>query len=275
MGDQEKDSEMNVAEKKPLSYRLKKSMNKHLFRGVIAIVCFFVIWEILVKLQVPIIKNIPPVEEVIGGLFGVIILPKYWASWPASFFRILTGFAIAQIVGVPLGLAMAVNRYFKDTTFPIIEMLRPIPPVGWIPIAIIFCPTREMSVIFVAFLGAFWIVIVNVLGGAANIDIRIKRAAFSLGASPRYVFWKVILPATLPSIFTGMVVGMGITWETVVAAEMIAGRGGLGYMLWEFYLAYKLGALIVCMISIGIAGYISSALVRFLGDKLMPWRKLF
>jgi len=256
-------------------HRLKKAYNIRLIRAVIAIASFFILWEILCKLQAPIFKNIPPVEEVVMGFLDVVLLPKYWASWPASFSRILSGFLFAQIIGVPLGLAMAVNRSSKNLIFPIIEILRPIPPVGWIPIAIIFWPTREMSVIFVAFLGAFWIVIVNVLGGAASIDNRLKRAALSLGATQMDVFWKIILPATLPSIFTGMVVGMGITWEMVVAAEMIAGRGGLGYMLWEFYLSFKLGALIVCMISIGVAGYMSSALVRFVGRKLMPWRNLF
>jgi len=260
---------------KTLPARMKKIYNVHAFRAMFAIVGFFILWEILCKLKFPVFRNIPPVEEVIMGLWDVIFLPKYWASWPASFFRIISGFLLAQLVGVPLGLAMAVNRYAKDTVFPIIEILRPIPPVGWIPVAIIFWPTREMSVIFVAFLGAFWIVIVNVLGGAAAIDLRLRRAALSLGASRRDIFWKIILPATLPSIFTGMVVGMGITWEMVVAAEMIAGRTGLGYMLWEFYLTYKLGALIVCMISIGIAGYISSGLVRLAGRKLMPWRRQF
>ena len=266
--------EIRAVKKNPFA-RLKNKYGAHFIRAMIAIVSFFVLWEVLCKLKIPIIRNVPPVEDVLKGLWGVIFLPKYWASWPASFFRILSGFLLAQIVGVPLGLAMATNRYAKDSIFPIIEILRPIPPVGWIPVAIIFWPTREMSVIFVAFLGAFWIVIVNVLGGAATIDVRLKRAALSLGASRRDVFWKIILPATLPSIFTGMIVGMGITWEMVVAAEMIAGRGGLGYMLWEFYLTYKLGELIVCMISIGIAGYISSALVRWAGRRLMPWRRLF
>lgn len=261
--------------KNSISKQFGKKMNIHLVRGIIAIISFFVLWEILVKIKFPIIRNIPPVEEVFRGFNELIFTQKYWASWPASFARILIGFMCAQIVGIPLGLAMAVNRYYRNTLFPIIEILRPIPPVGWIPVAIIFWPTREMSVIFIAFLGAFWIVIINVLGGAANIDIRLKRAALSLGASPRYVFWKIILPGTLPSIFTGMVVGMGITWEMVVAAEMIAGRQGLGYMLWEFYLSYKMGPLIVCMISIGVAGYISSSLVRLLGDRVMPWRRLF
>ena len=121
----------------------------------------------------------------------------------------------------------------ESLVFPPFEILRPIPPLAWVFIFILFWSIMEMSIIFVIFLGAFYTVVINVLGGARNVDVRLGRAAISLGARNWDIFCKIILPATLPSIFTGMTVGMGITWEVVVAAEMLAGRSGLGYLTWS------------------------------------------
>ena len=166
------------------------------------------------------------------------------------------GFLLAQIVGVPLGLMMAMHRASFDTTFPIVEILRPIPPVAWIPISIIFWPTRELSVIFIVFLGAFWIVLLNTIGGASNIDPNYKRAALSLGSTPRdHVLAHHPAGDRCRPSSPGMAVGMGIAWEMVVAAEMVAGRTGLGYLLWQSFEVNAIAQCIVCMISIGIAGY--------------------
>src|SRR6185437_15259416 len=107
--------------------------------------------------------------------------------------------------------------------------------------------------------GAFFTVVLNVLGGARNIDVRYLRAARSLGSRRRDIFFRIVLPATLPSIFIGMAVGMGITWEVVVAAEMIAGKSGLGYLTWSSYVGGNYPLIVIGMISIGIAGYVSSS----------------
>ena len=144
--------------------------------------------------------------------------------------------------------------------------------MAWIPVSIIFWPTRELSVLFIVFLGAFWIVLLNTIGGASNIDQNYKRAALSLGRIPRDLFWRIILPATIPSIITGMAVGIGIAWEMVVAAEMVAGRTGLGYLLWQSFEINAIAQCIVCMISIGFAGYVSSEIIRVLGRYAAPWQ---
>ncbi len=272
------------------------------WRGLVALLSFVIIWEILSKyfpmltehlgmmeeragkvvpLSVPWIGKVPPPTEVIAAWGEVFFLPGYWESWYMSTGRVFAGFLIAQLVGIPFGLLLAVNRYFRDIFFPPFEILRPIPPLAWVPASIVFWPTTEMSIAFVTFLGAFFTIVINVLGGARSIDVRYLRAAQSMGASQWDLFYRIILPGTLPSIFTGAAVGMGITWEVVLAGEMISGgggqqaSGGLGFFIWSSYMGGTVATVIVGMISIGIAGYLSSSLIRVIGEHSMPWRKLF
>ena len=244
-------------------------------RGVISVVGLLLVWELGRRLQVPFFAAVPAPSEVVVALRKVIGSGRFWGDWAASYSRVLVGFAAAQIIGIPLGLAMAMNRTFYHFAFSPLEMLRPIPPLAWVPTAIIFWPTTELSIAFVIFLGAFFTVVLNVLGGARNIDERHIRAAASFGSQRRDIFWKIVLPATLPSIFTGMAVGMGITWEVVVAAEMIAGKSGLGYFTWSSYIGGNYPQIIVGMISIGLAGYFSSGLIRILGKLATPWQRQF
>ena len=278
--------------------------NLTFWRGLIALLSFVIIWEILSKyfpmltehlgmmeesagkqklvpVTVPWIGKVPPPTEVVAAWGEVFFLPGYWESWYMSTGRVFAGFLMAQLVGIPFGLLLAVNRYFRDIFFPPFEILRPIPPLAWVPASIVFWPTTEMSIAFVTFLGAFFTIVINVLGGARSIDVRYLRAAQSMGASQWDLFYRIILPGTLPSIFTGAAVGMGITWEVVLAGEMISGgggqqaSGGLGFFIWSSYMGGTTATVIVGMISIGIAGYLSSSLIRFIGDHSMPWRKLF
>ena len=255
-------------------------------RGVGAIIIFVIIWHIGSQLDewtgydLLGIGLVPPPAHVFTAFLEVIPLHGYWMSWVASFGRVITGFLVAMLIGIPFGLLLAVNRYFRGVFFPPFEILRPIPPLAWVPASLIFWPTNEMSIAFVTFLGAFFTIVINVLGGARSIDISYLRAAQSMGASQFDLFWKIVLPGTLPSIFTGAAVGMGITWEVVLAAEMISGGGtqgggGLGFFIWNSYMGGSLEQIVVGMISIGIAGYLSSSAIRRIGFHLMPWRRLF
>ena len=263
---------MSAKRKIPL---LDKIRSVSFRRGATAIVIGLLLWEMGRALELPLLHAMPAPSEVISVLGFLFFEPSFWANWASSFARVLAGFSLAQLVGVPLGLAMAASRTLYGVVFPPFEILRPIPPLAWVPISIIFWPTTESSITFVIFLGAFYTVVINVLGGARNIDVRLTRGAISLGARPWDIFTRIVLPATLPSIFTGMAVGMGITWEVVVAAEMIAGKSGLGYLTWSSYVGGFYPQIVVGMISIGIAGYISSSAIRKLGEWCMPWRRQF
>lgn len=256
-----------------------------LFQGIISIVAFLALWEAgsrskeWLGFPLPWIGIVPPPSTVAVAWAGLLDDLGYWQSWYMSAFRVLGGFLTAMVIGIPFGLFMAVNRTFYGMFFPSFEVLRPIPPLAWVPASIIFWPTQELSIMFVTFLGAFYTVVINVLGGARAIDARYVQAALSLGYSQWSIFRRVVLPAAVPSIVVGAAVGMGITWEVVVAAEMISGGGqsiggsggGLGFFIWNSYNGGLYDAIVVGMISIGIAGYLSSGALRMFGGIFTPW----
>jgi NitT/TauT family transport system permease protein len=158
-------------------------------------------------------------------------------------------------------------------TFPVLEVIRPIPPLAWLPISILFWPSSEMTMIYLTFLGAFFPILINVLAGIDNIDQRYIQAALSLGASKRSLFWKILVPGALPSLFTGLTIAIAITWEVVIAAEMASGDNGLGYLTWNSYMSHSMVGILVGMLSIGIAGIVSSQAIAWLGRNVMPWLK--
>jgi NitT/TauT family transport system permease protein len=280
---------------------------RSLARGLFSIVAFLLLWELgsrskrwlgadifapmrealgvmgFKKTYLPWVGAIPAPSEVLTAWAGVITDAGYWQSWYKSMFRVLAGFTAAMLIGIPFGLLLAVNRKAFGICFPVFEVLRPIPPLAWVPASIIFWPTQEMSIAFVTFLGAFYTIVINVVGGAKSIDQRYFQAAQSMGSSKWDIFRRIILPGTLPSIMVGSAVGMGITWEVVVAAEMISGGGsqtggtgggGLGFFIWNSYVGGSYQQIVVGMISIGIAGFISSELLRALGQYVTPWLRL-
>jgi len=255
-------------------------------RAVIAVAAVCIFWQLgatsrgWLGFSLPVIGAIPAPDAVAAAWVKLIHDPGYWQSWEQSFLRVALGFAAATSVGVPFGLALATNSTFRGFAFPVFELLRPIPPLAWVPAAIIFWPTQELSIDFVIFLGGFYTMVLNVLGGAETIDARLIQAARSMGASRWNIFRRLILPGVLPSIGVGMEVAIGITWEVVVAAEMISGggsgsatssSGGLGFFIWNSYVGGSYPNIIVGMISIGIAGYLSSAVVRRCVARLTPW----
>lgn len=262
-------------------------------RAVAALVVFCVFWELgsrsgdLIGVHIPAVSAVPPPSRVLAAWITLLGNKGYWQSWYLSSLRVFGGFGAAMLFGIPLGLMLALNRRIYQTLFPAFEVLRPIPPLAWVPAAILFWPTQELSIGFITFLGAFYTIVINVIGGARHIDARYIQSAYAMGATRMNVFRRIILPATLPSIVVGAAVGMGITWEVVVAAEMISGGGssmggagmsggtggGLGFFIWNSYTGGSYEQIIVGMISIGIVGYISSSMIRLLGHLVTPWFK--
>lgn len=271
-----------------MTNRLKKKiLSKASLRALISLVVFVVLWELGARskqwlgFSLPWIGQVPAPSAVLKVWAGLLTDVGYWQSWYLSLFRVLAGFLAAMLLGIPFGLLMAVSKNFYGIGFPSFEILRPIPPLAWVPVSIIFWPTQELSIAFVTFLGAFFTVVINVVGGARSIDVRFFQSAQAMGSSKWDIFRRVVLPATLPSIVVGSSVGMGITWNVVVAAEMISGGGsqsggsggGLGFFIWNSYVGGSYEQIVVGMISIGIAGYVCSELLRSLGGFFTPWLK--
>ncbi len=206
-------------------------------------------------------------------MFGISIYSSvYYRHIWASCWRIIQAFLLATALGVPLGLFMGWKKVFKDYTFPLFELLRPIPMLAWVPLAILMFPGYEASVIYVTFLGSFFVTTLNTLLGVESIDEAYFRAALCLGSKPRHLFFHVIVPGALPFIFTGLQISMGYAWFCLVAGEMIAGSYGLGYLIWNAYMEFQEPVLIIAMITLGFLGWFSSALIRILARRLMQWQ---
>lgn len=185
--------------------------------------------------------------------------------------RIFLGFSLAALIAVPLGLLMGRYRLLREIVFPVTEVLRPIPAIAWVPMSIMLWPSNEESIVFITFLGSFFPILINTMHGMASVDPILVRAARCLGAREAAIFREVYFPAALPHIFTGLVVGMGVAWVSLIAAEMISGQFGIGYFTWEAYSLIQYDDIALGMISIGVLGLLSSFLIRSAGILAMPW----
>ena len=244
-------------------------------RKVLSILIIIFLWHIVTTFHIPPFARVPTPYSVWEEALRYIPTNTFINNMLFSMGRVFVGFMAGCAVGIPLGLFMGWNRHVKDFVFPTFETLRPIPIISWIPLSVIMFPTTEISIVFLVFLGAFYPVTLNTLLGVESVPRNYINGALSLGSKPWDVFIHVILPGAYPSIFTGMTVGMGLTWVMVVAAEMVAGGYGLGYMTWESYILITYPRIILGMFSIGAAGYLFSTIVRAIGKRVMPWRKLF
>lgn len=220
------------------------------------------------------IPGLPSPEAVMTAYIGEFNRLDFWISTIQSTIRVLVSFAVAAFVGIPLGLAIGRYSAFADLTFPALEMLRPIPPIAWIPFTILVLPAAELSIMFITFLGAFFPILLNTVQGARSVEVGYSRAAQSLGAGSFQTFRHVIYPGALPAIHAGMIVGMGLAWVNLIAAEMVAGGTGLGFLTWSAYTSGSYAVIIVGIITIGLLGAASSTLVRWFANWQIGWQEV-
>ena len=215
-----------------------------------------------------------------GWIFGSpgMGLNPYLGSWMSnvqySSMRVAQGFFLAALIGVPLGLLIGWSRLVQQLFDPLIQSLRPIPITAWLPFSIALFGIRDMGAIFLIFLGGFYAIVVNTTQGARDVERNLVRAALMMGASPWTLLMRVILPAALPNIFTGMRLGLGIAWTAVVAAEMVAVKSGLGYVLWDAYYVGRMDIVFADMASIGMMGFLSDRLIIWIERRVLTWRLL-
>ncbi|MFG1477971.1 ABC transporter permease [Xanthobacter sp. V4C-4] len=216
-------------------------------------------------------RNVPPPTEVAEAGLELLASSKLLAHVTSSLWRVLSGFALAALAGIGIGVAVGRSRLAGDMLMPPLELLRPIPAVAWIPLAILMFPSSELSMIFITFTGALFPILLSTIHGVESVDPRLVAAARSLGAGRGAILWDVVLPAAAPGIFTGLAIGMGTSWFCLVTAEMISGQFGIGYYTWESYTIQNYPHIVVGMVLIGLLGMGSSALLRRAGALATPW----
>ena len=242
-----------------------------------SITVFVSCWEVLTVNHMDLyvrFVNVPSPADVLASAVRALHSPEFANHVLMSCRRIAIGFILASLVAVPLGLLMGRFAVLREIVFPVSELLRPIPAIAWVPMAIMLWPTSEESIVFITFIGSFFPILLNTLHGMTTVDPVLVRAARSLGATEAAVFREVYLPAALPEIFTGLTVGMGVAWVSLIAAEMISGQFGIGYFTWQAYSLVQYDDIAMGMITIGVLGLLSSWVVTVVGRVLMPWRSL-
>jgi NitT/TauT family transport system permease protein len=240
-----------------------------------SICLLFAFWYLGTKYQLEAyirFKNVPTPAAVLQQALEVTSSSKFLVNVLSSVRRILLGFAIATLLGVGLGLMIGKYQRVREFCMPVIEVLRPIPAIAWVPMSIMLWPSNEASIVFITFVGAVFPILLNTVHGVHTLDRVLLNAGRSLGANELQLFWFIILPGVLPSVFTGLAVGMGVAWVSLIAAEMISGQFGVGYLTWEAYSLVNYPAIVLGMLTIGVLGLVCSGAIHMVGQLVMPWR---
>lgn len=217
---------------------------------------------------------VPPPGDVAKAAWGLATSSKLMPHLTSSVARVFAGYLTAALLGIAIGLFIGRWKLMESILLPPLEVLRPIPAVAWIPLAILMFPSSELSMIFITFTGALFPILLNTIHGVDAVDKRLVASARSLGASPSAILREIILPGAAPSIITGLSIGMGTSWFCLVTAEMISGQWGIGYYTWESYMIQRYPDIVVGMLLIGVLGMGSSLLIKTAGRFLIPWYHL-
>jgi ABC-type nitrate/sulfonate/bicarbonate transport system permease component/CRP-like cAMP-binding protein len=247
---------------------------------LIGFALFLGFWYLAVEVwKLPRFREMPGITGVVkewlspSPTYGLSLYTgEYYQHIAMSVWRVAQAFFLATLLGVPVGLLLGWSRKFKEYVFPVFETLRPIPVLAWVPLAIVMFIATESAVVYLAFLASFFATALNTMLGVESLDESYIRAANCLGADQWQVFRHVIIPGALPFIFTGLQISIGVSWFSLVAAEMVSGQYGLGYVINTSYMMVRYPTIIIGMATLGIVGYATSAMVRIAGDYLMEWR---
>ncbi|VVB86584.1 Binding-protein-dependent transport system inner membrane component [uncultured archaeon] len=259
---------------------------KGLVINILSLISFVILWHILVLLAREQIFNIPfmkmkdlptPLETwyaLVGSMFTHTYGPGFtygiFDHIKASLVRVVQGGVLAFIIGVPVGIGIGYSRLIHNILNPIIEIVRNMPPMAWIPLAIFILVTGGS--IFIVFIGVVFPIILNTIYGVRSTDARIIDAARTLGASEAQIVAKVLIPSAFPSIIAGLRIGFGVGWMAIVAAEMvIQSPVGLGYFIWNMGDLGRYAEMVAGMIVIGVVGYIMNISILLVQKRFVKW----
>jgi NitT/TauT family transport system permease protein/sulfonate transport system permease protein len=240
-------------------------------RHLVGFASFIGIWQFLATIGWINPVLLPSPERLVAAAWdlfdqGVLVTHTFASLW-----RVLVGFLLAALVGIAFGVVLGWSPILSDLVRPIVESLRPIPPIAWTPIAILWFGIGNAPSYFLVFIGAVFPVFVNTFSAVRNIDRTQINAALCLGARPGILIRDILIPASLPIIFPGLRIALGVGWMCVVAAELIAAQSGLGYMIQQNRVLLQTQNVVTGMITIGLVGFAMSAAMSMLERRLIPW----
>lgn len=242
--------------------------------GSLGVLCFSALWQLICMVG---LLKLPTPLKVIADTWDLIIDPFYEGSgndvglgWQilSSLRRVAIGFSLAAVAGVSLGMLIGSSRVLYDAVDPILQVLRPVPPLAWLPISLAAMRDNEPAAIFVIFITAIWPIIINTIVGVQQIPKDYKNVARVLRLSRKDYFLNILVPATVPYVFTGLRIGIGLSWLAIVAAEMLIGGVGIGFFIWDAWNSSLISEIIVAVIYVGIVGLVLDRSVAFVGRLL-------
>ncbi len=236
---------------------------------------FLAVWQALSDFGVVRALLLPPPSKIAAAFGSMLINGELLRHLGVSLARVLAGFLIAGVLGIALGVAIGLSRRLDRATDLVIQLMKPIPPIAWIPLTILWFGIGEESKVFIIFLGAFFPVLVNAIDGIRQTDVRFVELARVLETSRYRFVRKVVLPGALPSIMTGLRVGMMVAWMCVVAAELIAASSGIGFLIMDARQTMQTDQVFVGMIAIGAVGKILDVLLKKAERRLIVWKAEF
>jgi NitT/TauT family transport system permease protein len=252
-----------------------------LARRLAAPVAILVAWQVVAAARIVPAASLPSPAAVARAwwvwIFGpATVLAWYSGTWAAyvlmSLRRVAAGFVLAAAAGVGLGVLIGWYAAVAELFDGVINFLRAVPMTAWVPFAVFLFGIHESAAVFLIAFGSFFPIVVNAAAGARQTPRILIRAARMLGTRPRKLLVRVVLPAALPSIFTGLRVGLGLAWVLVIVAEMLAVQGGLGYALWSAYQFSRLDLILAAIGSVGTLGLLSDRLVSGFGSRVLRWQ---
>lgn len=241
-------------------------------RGIVGVVAAITCWQIASWAGLINTFLLPSPIDIMLAFEEQFREGSIFRDMAASLLRVMVGFSFAAMCGVVFGVALAWSPKLSDYLKPLIEALRPIPPIAWTPLAILWFGIGNAPGYFLVFVGAVFPVFVNTYAAVRNIDRSQINAALCLGASPRLLILDVLIPAALPVIFPGLRIAFGVGWTCVVAAELIAAQSGLGYMIQQSRVLMQTQYVLVGMITIGVIGFLMNNVMLHIERRLSPWK---
>ena len=243
---------------------------------IISLLSLLAVWELAARFTSA-SMFLPPASQVLAAFCKSFVEPigkrTMLAHIGVSLYRVAVAFFFVTIAGIALGVGMGYSRLLEAVLKPIFEFIRPIPPLAWIPLSILWFGLGDTGKFFIIFLGCFCFITVNTYDGAKNVDPELIGAARMLGANERQVFFEIVLPSSVPYIFAGLQIAVTAGWSAVVGAEMIQSNEGVGWMIVRGMNTGNTVQIMVGIVAIGIVGFILANLTSALERRLCAWNE--